>query len=74
MLLVGLVIGRKRAIAVGGLAWAALVAISVPVPASDVPFAAALGAANVAAGVFARWVVVWAIRRPRVITQRFGPT
>jgi hypothetical protein len=70
MLLVGLVIGRKWAIAVGGLAWAALVAVSVPIAATDVPLAAALGAANVAVGVFARWVVVWAMRHPRL----GGPT
>jgi hypothetical protein len=72
MLLIGLVIGRKWAIPVGALGWAALVAASVPISPSDIPLAVALGAANVAVGVFARWFVAWAIRRPEAITRRFG--
>jgi hypothetical protein len=60
MLLVGLVIGRWWAVPLGGVAWAALVAASIA--PGDVPLAAALGAANVAVGVLARWAVVWLAR------------
>jgi hypothetical protein len=69
MLLVGLVIGRWWAIPVGALGWAALVVVAVPISAGDIPLAVALGAANAAVGVFARWAVVWTIRRLLRITQ-----
>jgi hypothetical protein len=58
MLLAGLVIGRWWTIALGGVAWAVLVLLAVPIAPGDVPLAAALGAANVAVGVLVRWVVV----------------
>jgi hypothetical protein len=55
MLLVGLAIGRWWAIPVGAVGWMVLVVIAVPIGVSDVPIALALGAANVAVGVFVRW-------------------
>jgi hypothetical protein len=58
MLLVGLAVGRWWAIPLGGVAWAAVVALAVSIAPSDVPLAAALGAANVAVGVLVHWSVV----------------
>jgi hypothetical protein len=60
MLLVGLAVGRWWAVPLGGVAWAAVVALAVS--PDDVLLAAALGAANVAIGVLVRWAVVWIVR------------
>jgi hypothetical protein len=58
MWLVGLAIGRWWAIPVGAVAWTVLVVLALPIAVSDLPIAAALGAANVAVGVLLRWTVV----------------
>jgi hypothetical protein len=69
MLLLGLAIGRWWAIPLGGVAWAALVLVGVSIAPGDVPFAAALGAANVAVGMLVRWAVVWLARLVVRITR-----
>jgi hypothetical protein len=68
MLLAGLVIGRWWTIPLGGVAWAVLVLLAVPITPGDVPLAAALGAANVAVGVLIRWLVVSMARLVRRVT------
>ena len=55
MLLAGVLIGRWWAVPVGVIATPLLVALSVPLPASDLLVSAALGAANVAVGLAFRW-------------------
>ena len=62
MLLVGLAIGRWWAIPLGGVAWAVLVVVAASIAPCDVPFAAALGAANVAVGALVRWALLWLAR------------
>lgn len=59
MLLGGLVIGRWWAIPLGGIVWAAIVALAASTSLTEVSLAAALGAANVAIGVLIRWAVAW---------------
>lgn len=58
MLVVGFLVGRWRAIPLCGVAWAVLVALAVSTAPTDVPLAAALGAANAAVGVLVRLAVV----------------
>lgn len=58
-------IGRRWAIPLGGVAWAALVVAAVPITPGDVPVAAALGVANAAIGVLVRWGVMWSRRMVR---------
>jgi hypothetical protein len=65
--LVGLAIGRWWAIPVGALGWTILVGLSVSIAPGELPAAAVLGAANVAAGVLVRWTVA---RLARGITRR----
>jgi hypothetical protein len=67
--LAGLVIGRWWAILAGAAGWTALVALSVPLAPSQIPAAAALGAANVAVGILARRAVVWTARLLLGITR-----
>jgi hypothetical protein len=62
MWLAGLAIGRWWAIPVGAIGWTLLVVLSVPIAPGETPAAAALGAANVAVGVFARWTVARVVR------------
>ena len=54
MLLAGLLVGRWWAIGLGAIGWAVLLLLAGTVDVTDAPFAAALGAANVAVGVAAR--------------------
>jgi hypothetical protein len=69
MWLVGLAIGRWWAIPAGAAGWTVLVALSVSIAPSQLPAAAALGAANVAVGILVRWGVVWTARLLLRITR-----
>jgi hypothetical protein len=66
MLLFGLVIGRWWAVPLGAVGWAALVLVAVPDSLGDLPLAAALGAANTAVGVGARFGLRGALRITRL--------
>jgi hypothetical protein len=55
MLLVGLVVGRRWAILVGAVGWAAALLIGGVIGAADLPVTTALAATNVAVGVGLRW-------------------
>jgi hypothetical protein len=62
MLLAGLLVGRSWAIGLGALGWAAALLLAGTIGVSDAPFAAALGAANVAVGVVAHRAVAAVLR------------
>jgi hypothetical protein len=67
MIVAGLVAGRLWAIPLGGVAWAVLASLGSGCDWSCVPLAAALGAANTAAGV----AVHQAVRLPlRALLRR----
>jgi hypothetical protein len=65
MLLVGLVVGRRWAIPLGAVGWVVTVVMAGTIGVADIPLAAALGAANVAVGVLARWAIEWMLGRGR---------
>jgi hypothetical protein len=62
MLLAGLVVGRWWVIAVGAVGWAALQLLGGDIGAGAAPFAAGLGAVNMAIGVGLRRSVMAALR------------
>jgi hypothetical protein len=62
LLVVGLVIGRRWAVSVGAVAWSLALFVPGTIGVADLSLAAGLAAANIAAGVLARWVLVRALR------------
>jgi hypothetical protein len=62
ILLVGLLAGRCWAIGLGAIGWAGLLLLVGTISVSDAPSAAALGAANIAAGVVAHRAVAAVLR------------
>jgi hypothetical protein len=69
MLLFGLAIGRWWAIPLGTLGWTIVLLVAVPTGLSDLPLAAALGAANTAIGVGTRLAIGLAFRGALRITR-----
>ncbi len=73
MLLFGLAIGRWWAIPIGALGWTILLLVGVPTGLTDLPVAAALGAANTAIGVGTRLALGLALRGASRITRLYAP-
>ena len=67
MILFGLVLGRwwKSAIAAGAVVWPAILVLAGIIGGPDVLGAAALGAANTAAGVAVHQAALWLVRSIR---------
>ena len=65
LLLVGLLIGRRWAVWVGALAWAAVLLVPGTIGVVDVPLVAAIAAANIAVGVLVRRMLARALRLAR---------
>jgi hypothetical protein len=71
MLLVGVFVGRAWAIPAGAVVWVGLLLLGGTIGGDDIPAAAALGGANVAAGALTRRLLTWPSRR-RPVERRLN--